>query len=313
MDVPQGVKLQLVGTTLQLEQRNRAMNQFIADLVKGMRNAGIYTLLVKGQGIAQGYARPLWRSCGDVDFFLSEDNYTKAAAYLQQLSTSVEKEETYKKHLGMTIGEWVVELHGSLRCGYLHRVDKVLDDIQRNTFFDGKVRSWDNNGVQVFMLARENDILYVFAHMLNHFFKDGVGLRQVCDWVRLIWTLREKIDKGLLERRLRQMGVMSEWKTFAALAVGTLGMPANSMPLYDSSTRWEKKSYKVLDFIMETGNFGQNRDMSYMHNSSSCVKRKIISLWRHTEDSLRYLSIFPFDALRVWIVKVEKGLRIQNK
>ena len=60
--VPQVWALQFAGQTIQLEQRNKAMNQFIADLIAKMREADIYTLLVKGQGIAQCYERPLWRT-----------------------------------------------------------------------------------------------------------------------------------------------------------------------------------------------------------------------------------------------------------
>lgn len=53
--------LTFVGSALQIEQRNRAMNHFISVVVDKMREADIYTLLVKGQGIAQCYERPLWR------------------------------------------------------------------------------------------------------------------------------------------------------------------------------------------------------------------------------------------------------------
>ena len=53
--------LQFIGSTLQLEQRNKAMNAFVASLIKKMREAGIYSLLIKGQGIAQCYEKPLSR------------------------------------------------------------------------------------------------------------------------------------------------------------------------------------------------------------------------------------------------------------
>ena len=76
--------LRFIGRTVQLEQRNQAMNYFIGVLVEKMREAGIYTLLVKGQGVAQCYERPLWRSCGDVDFFLSDENYEKAKETLPE-------------------------------------------------------------------------------------------------------------------------------------------------------------------------------------------------------------------------------------
>ena len=60
--LPQELVLPFVGATLQLGQRNKDMNVFIGNLIEGMRKSGIYTLLVKGQGVAQCYERPLW-SC----------------------------------------------------------------------------------------------------------------------------------------------------------------------------------------------------------------------------------------------------------
>ena len=100
---PQELLLQWIGEVQMLEQQNRAMNEFVAELIEKMRTAGIYTLLVKGQGVAQCYERPLWRACGDVDFFLSEDNYKKAKDLLLPMAKTVEPEWLTSMHLGMNI------------------------------------------------------------------------------------------------------------------------------------------------------------------------------------------------------------------
>ena len=82
LNIPKVLLLQWIGEVQMIEQWNKAMNDFIADLVEIMRAADIYALLVKGQGIAQCYEKPLWRTCGDIDLFLSEDNYQKAKSLL---------------------------------------------------------------------------------------------------------------------------------------------------------------------------------------------------------------------------------------
>lgn len=53
--LPKEEVLLVVGQTLQLEQRNKAMNAFVAELIGRLKDAGINALLVKGQGIAQCY------------------------------------------------------------------------------------------------------------------------------------------------------------------------------------------------------------------------------------------------------------------
>lgn len=306
--VPKEVVLQFVGHTLQLEQQNKAMNSFVARLVNRMRENGIYTLLLKGQGIAQCYERPLWRSCGDVDFFLSDENYLKAKGYLIPLATNIEPEGAYEKHLGMTIEQWEVELHGSLRSGLSRRIDKGLDKVRERVFFGGEVRSWTTDGTQVFLLSAQNDALYVFTHILQHFFKGGIGLRQVCDWCRLLWTYRDSLKCDELKRHLHKMGLIAEWKAFGAFAVGYLGMASERMPFYASDKKWCRKADKICSFILEVGNFGHNRDMSYYGKKPYFI-RKMISLRLRIGDLFRHASIFPMDSIRFFPSLLFNGLR----
>ena len=306
--VPQTLALTVAGEVLQLEQRNRAMNQFVARLMADMRKAGINTLLVKGQAVAQCYEKPLWRACGDVDFFLSDDNYEKAKAFLIPMASDVETEYVGAKHLGMTINGWVVELHGRLCGGLSPKIERELDDVYVDTFNGGNVRSWDNNGVLVFQLGIENDVFYVFTHILQHFYKEGVGLRQICDWCRLLYTYKDSLDLRLLEQRIRKAGLMSEWRAFGAFAVEYLGMPIEAMPFLkvtgkkengrgEIDARLRRKADKICKFIMEVGNFGHNRDTSY-YGKYPFIVRKSISAWWRVKDLCRHAMIFPWDSLR---------------
>ena len=305
--VPKEWALQYIGSTLQIEQRNRAMNNFIADLITEMRKAGIYALLVKGQGIAQCYERPTWRSSGDIDLLLSEENYNKAKSFLSVLATSVEKEQEYEKHIGYTIGQWIVELHGNLRGDILTRIDNVLDKVRDDIFYGGNVRTWMNGKTQVFLPGVENDTIFVFTHFLDHFFHGGIGLRQICDWCRLIWTFRANIDQSCLEKRIEQMHLMTEWKAFSAFAVVKLGMPANVQPFYSQCKKWNRKANRILTFILKTGNFGHNRDKSY-YLTQTYFRRKLTSLYRHTADSFVYLTIFPLDSVCIWLKMFYRGI-----
>lgn len=303
--------LQFIGQAMQLEQRNTAMNYFIGVLVDKMREAGIETLLVKGQGIAQCYERPLWRACGDVDFFLSAKDYEKAKGYLIPLASSVDPERVSAKHLGMTIDPWVVELHGTLNGGLSSRTDRQLDSIMQTTLRGGNVRQWMNGATEVSLPRADEDVIYVFTHILEHFYKGGIGLRQICDWSRLLWTQRDSIDRGLLEQRLRGMGIMSEWKAFGAFAVSYLGLPVTAYGLLfineDIEAGLRKKARLIMEFVMEVGNFGHNRDNSY-YCKYPYVIRKVMSLGVRCGDLFRHARIFPLDSLRFFPKMMLNGL-----
>lgn len=309
VNVPREMALLYAGQAIQLEQRNKAMNAFVAELIESLRRKDIYTLLVKGQGLAQCYVKPLWRASGDVDLFLSDNNYQRAADYLKTKASSVDEENDYKKHLAMTIDGWSVELHGSLRSGLWKGLDKEVDKVQEDVFLGGKVRLWINGKTQVYMPAADEDVVFVFSHILQHFYKEGIGLRQICDWCRLLYTYRDSLNYGLLESRIHKAGIMTEWKAFAALTVKYLGMPVEAMPFYSSDQKWLRKAKKILGFVFETGNFGHNRDYSY-RNKYPYVMFKAISLWKHIQDFGRYFLIFPLDAIKVICRKICVGVSV---
>lgn len=310
--VHQDAVLTFVGNSLQLEQRNHAMNVFVAELIGKLRSEDIYALLVKGQGIAQCYERPLWRSSGDVDLLMSKDNYQKALTFFSTIASSIDNEISFKKHVAFCIDGWEVEIHGSMQNGLWKKMDNGLDDLQNEIFCGGAVRSWLNNDTQVFLPRVDEDVIYVFSHILQHFFQEGIGFRQICDWCRLLWKYNENIDQKLLESRLLNMGIMSEWKAFASLSVNYLGMPTESVPFYSSDKKWDRKAKRILSLIFKLGNFGHKRDYTYYKKYPYLIY-KLISLWRHTKDSFYYFLIFPQDSIKVWCSKVQLGVRFALK
>ena len=279
-----------------LEGRNASMNAFIERLVDKLRGEGIIAVLVKGQGIAQCYERPQWRSAGDVDLLLNKDNYEKAIATLAPITSHFGKEDKERLHYGLKIDSFDVELHGSLRSRMPQRVNAVIDEVQDNTFRLKNMRIWRDRETDVFLPATDNDIVFVFTHILQHLFEGGIGLRQICDWCRFLWTYRGTLDLGLLGSRLKRMGLRTEWQVFACLAVNHLGMPISSMPFYQDSMANRRKARRLLRFILETGSFGHNRDSSYIHKKPY-VARKLISLVQGTRDAFVRFYIFPLDSM----------------
>lgn len=297
-----------VGNAIQLEQRNLSMNSFIEKLIERMRSVGAYSLLMKGQGIAQCYERPLWRACGDVDLLLDDENYSKAKSFLIPMASSIETEGRYTKHLGMVIDNWVVELHGSLRFGMSSKIDQIMDEIRDNVIHGGDVRTWMNERTPISLPGVNSDAICVFTHFLSHFYKGGVGIRQICDWSRLLWANRGSVDVSVLIRYLRRMGLLSEWKAFGAFAVEYLGMPEEAMPLYVDSAYWKRKAKLIRAYVMEVGNFGHNRDSSY-YSKYPYVIRKAYSLGRRCLDIARHARLFPIDSLRFFPRIVINGFR----
>lgn len=306
--VPQTLALSIAGDVLQLEQRNKAMNDFIAGTVAKLRSANIYTLVIKGQGVAQCYEKPLWRSSGDVDFFLSEENFIKAREYFRPMvEDEYDPDGKDARNISAKLDSWDIELHNNQFTGLSRRVDRGLKEVQDAVFYGGNVRSWMDGGVQVFLPGVNEDIIIIFTHFLKHFYKGGLGLRQICDWCRLLWEYKDSINVAFLEKRLRRMGLMTEWKAFAAYAVDYLGMSIVAMPLYSEAQKWTRKAQRINGFVLEVGNMGHNRDNSYYGNKFFLI-RKFGAFGRRLGDLCRHARIFPLDSIRFFPSIVMNGL-----
>lgn len=293
--IPQALLLQWIGEVQVIEQRNKEMNAFIADLIEKLRQNDIYALLVKGQGVAQCYKKPYWRCSGDVDLLLSNINYLKAISALKPIASEVANEDATTKHQAMVINGFDVELHGKMPFTLSMRVEAGIDEVLDDLFCRGNVRLWDCNGTQVFLPSPDNDVMLVFTHFLHHFFIEGVGLRQICDWCRLLYTYKDSLNIKLLESRIRKMGLMSEWRAFYNLASRYLGMPDYGSGLMVRDSRFDKKADRIMELVLESGNFGHNKDLSYRVKYKG-ITYKLISLWRRSCDFWGFAAIFPKDA-----------------
>ena len=259
--VPQEWALQFIGQTLQIEQRNKAMSRFTVEAVERMYKAGLYPLLVKGQGLAQCYERPLWRSVGDIDFFFAKEEFPKAVEFFTAWpGANVVQDARYTKSFGVTIESWFVEVHGTLRDGLSTRLDKEIDRVQEDTFKNKRVRVWQNGETEIRLPDADNDVFLVFTHFVRHFYKGGMSVRQLCDWCRLLFCYREKLDLRLLESRIRRAGLMDEWQAFYALATKYLGMPevVNGSWLMVKDSRFDKKAERIMEAVLKNGGVEKN-------------------------------------------------------
>jgi hypothetical protein len=137
------------------------------------------------------------------------------------------------------------------------------------------------------------DAVFLFSHLFHHFISGGIGLRQLCDWVRFMYMHKNEIDTTQLGTDLKKTGLLRAWKIFGYIAVETLGLPTDFFPFYE---RREEQGEKVLERIYQGGNFGfysedkKNRPRSY-------IVGKMYGFWRTNIWYIELMSLFPKDAL----------------
>lgn len=65
-----------------IERKNRLMNRVVMELQDWFRREGLRVVLQKGQGVALFYEKPLWRECGDIDFYFPDKQESERAVEL---------------------------------------------------------------------------------------------------------------------------------------------------------------------------------------------------------------------------------------
>ena len=310
------------------QEYSTKMASFVSQLFAFLQKNGLKPVLLKGMGVAQCYLRPQLRPLGDVDILLNGDEYRKGLEILSPLASKVFDEGVEDKHTQMIVKKKYVELHGTLHVHLTKKTDGILDRIQEEAFRNDLFRTANldpdiNSSTAVKLLEPTRDVLYVFCHILQHFANLGIGLKQVCDLARLLYTYRDELDMDFLRSKLEELGYMVQWKSFAALMEMYLGMPAGIVPFTEFTTsecadasgssssgipaKYQRKARRMLNYILYTGNMGKNRDVSYRKKKPYLAK-KAISAYMILCNAWRLGRIFPGFVFRISLKGLAGGV-----
>lgn len=284
------------------------LENVLVGIVKELRKHGIDPVLLKGQGIAKYYPMPELRQCGDIDIYVGQENFVKACEVIGAMSTPEDHQGDIPslKHYHTRIGRAFIEIHRYTDVYWPSRYDRVYQKISDDGMHSDMV-PLDFYGVPVMSPAVNFNVFFIFNHLWHHFIADGVGLRQICDWVRLLHVYHGKIKLDYLSDVLCEMKLMKEWKVFGYIAVNTLGLPEDEMPFYDA--KYKRKAEKVLELIMLEGNFGKENLKGYKR-PKGYVAGKWYSFKKRFSRNFRVLRIFPKESMRHMAKVIFIGLAV---
>ena len=253
---PAALMRKLHQTVIRIEQSHELLNKHISMIVPKLEAAGIHSVLLKGQGVAQNYPNPLRRQCGDIDLYVGRKNCNRAMQLLLSLGATTDTATHGKspKHEGFYLGKVSVELHflvEKLRTPlYNKRFQRWVDE----QFCEEKLLICDINGTDVHIPTTHFNALYIFNHAYHHFIVGGTGFRQLCDWVMFLHTFHHEINWKELFIRLKSFGLLRAWQIFGCIAVDYLGLVKEEFPFYKE--KHQKYAQRAAQDILSVGNFG---------------------------------------------------------
>ena len=281
------------------------LNVVLVQVVKILSDAGIDSVLLKGQGLAQYYPKPELRQCGDIDLYVGLDNYDASYDVLKTIASAIDdrRELEVGKHYHVSLGKVELEVHR-----YSENYPFKRQDAKYQVFalqgLNHNLVPMNVGEVTVNTPADYYNAFYIFSHLFHHYLTSGIGLRQFCDWMFFLSSHKEQIDKDRLYEIITQMDMIKPWKAFGCVLVRVLGMPEEDFPFYEDVS--DSKVNKILSRVLDEGNFGNQRGI-HLKRGNIYLFNKILSFLGHIGRTSDLLFVFPKQAFERFALTLSNG------
>lgn len=282
-----------IDLTEQIKLQNTKINKELSSFAQRCQINGLNYIVVKGQTIGCLYTNPGLRAAGDIDFLVRD-----ISLHLSEAFPGVQFPTTIKeKELGYEYNNVPYELHTRLIDFGCKKHQKIWEDIIAEEW--KKEHNVEIDGVNVRTLSPTINAVYLFLHLYFHLIREGVSLRQFCDWAIMLHHYRNEIDKGVLEDILQQLDMIKGYKAFGCILVDEIGLPESDFPMEinEDDRQWKEK---ILHDIFKGGNFGKRN-----HKAKSALGFKIETFRMAVNNSIHYYSLAPSE-MRMMIPKMIK-------
>ena len=282
-----------------IQTRNKLVNEHAVQIVKAFEGKGFRCCLLKGQGNALMYPNPSARVSGDIDLLLVPQNLTALLKDLDERRTvilSLVRRKFPKiafryHHVDFPIIKGLpIELH-FIPCvmnnpRYNQRLQQWLGERAEQQYQYRQDLPGDVGSVPVPM--PEYNLVFQMAHMMHHYFDEGIGLRQMMDYYYLLqWTAKEGVNvKGEeLSDVLKYLNLYDFAGAVMFVMHEAFGMPEERMIVPVDEHRGET----LMAEILRGGNFGHYSGLT-QHGTAA---KYFLKHWRNLHLAMEY----PAEAL----------------
>lgn len=270
--IPQNTLLKWIGLVLQIKNRNLQLNLRCVEISKEFDKAGFRTCILKGQGNALMYPDPTIRQPGDIDIWVDSGR----SDIINYVKNKFKDAEECEHHIDYPRYDDVsVEVHFMPRFLYNKSHNKAFMSFvekKRNLQFCNKIAV--NSEGDICIPTFEFNVVYQLVHMLGHFIENGIGLRQVTDFIYLLKQKDEVVNDFSII--LDELGM-----SVFAQGIMWIGNELFGLEIKDMIIQPNEKAGKIiLSDILETGNLGKHGLFLQSRGKLAYSKRVIFYLQR---------------------------------
>ena len=219
---------------------------FLSKLSQELKAFEIEHCVLKGSSLAELYPMPELRISGDVDILINPADEKRVMKFLEERNFDVgSRDENAQNFTAIHQKAGLFEIHVKLFDSefdkyILQGKFKVKEPFERMIIPDG---------TEINKLGKNDGLYFAASHMIKHFVKDGLGLRQISDWLLYVKKYKNEVDMNEFNSVIKELN----FEKFIN-AIYTIG---NKYFKMDFECEF-KNPEDILSDIDSGGSFGHN-------------------------------------------------------
>ena len=262
---------------------------YVRDLFE---TAGIENCILKGQGNALMYEDPFSRIPGDIDIWINPEKAVVEDGELVVGDHLLHVDKVSYRHIEIENIKGVsVEVHvrPSFMNNLIHnaRLQKWFEEQMPQQFSHSVDLPGGIGAINTPTIAF--NVIYQLCHITNHFFYEGIGLRQFVDYYYVLREAKGIIDVCEIRKLLQRFGLSQMAGAVMYVERELLGITEDCLIVPVDV----KRGKFILNEIMLSGNFGHYDNRVGNFRRQTAFGRNLERLNR----DLRLMWIFPSECI----------------
>lgn len=286
---PLDILFEWIGIGEQIRRQNQAVNKRCKEVTQLFEDAGYKTCVLKGQGNAQMYPNPLARQSGDIDIWVFGER-DEITSFVKERTPDVFEQE---HHIDFPIYDDVpVEVHYTPGVLFSPKYNRRFQDWCEEQKI---ITSKNAKDTEFNVPSVEFNAVYQMAHIMIHFFIEGIGLRHFIDYYYVLIRFHDSRFRGQVIQDIKWLGMEKFARGAMWIEKYCLGLEDEYL-LFEPSERVGRLIIKEME---EGGNLGQY-DSRYTERNKGLLFRGFVD----TKRLVTLFPVFPYESFWKVVEKV---------
>ena len=230
---------------------------------------GIKTLILKGLSLATLYPQPNHRQSGDIDVYLMGD-FERGNEIMASRGTEVKYD--YFVHSEFAVDGVNVENHKFFVNPTVNRTGEYIERVLEQMVAQSKTHPAVKGAL---IPSAEFAALFLARHSSWHYAREGIKLRDICDWGVFLNHYRDSIECNIVMEHLENSGLARYASILTTIAEQILGI---KLPL-EFSDRYIELSERVLEDILSFENEEKHSKMNFLRAFMLKTRNRYARKW----------------------------------